>query len=75
MKTTFTEIEKEVVKLKHNVVYLKKVSNLLLGFKKMKSCEDFVNRFIQDGNITEDIVAVVLVENLKRYLLPRMKFG
>ena len=65
-KTTFTETEKEVVKLKHDVVSLEIVSNLLLEIKKMKSFEDFVNKFIQDGKNNEDIVAVVLVEKSEK---------
>ena len=50
----------EAVKLKHDVVSLEKVSHLLLEIMEMKSCEDFVNKFIQDGKITEYIVAVVV---------------
>ena len=54
------------MKLKHDVVSLEIVSNLLLEIKKMKSFEDFVNKFIQDGKNNEDIVAVVLVEKSEK---------
>ena len=62
-KTTFSEIEKEVVKLKHDVVSLEeKVGHLILEIEKIKSFKDTVSEVITDDNIDEDIVPVVLVE-------------
>ena len=66
-KTTFSEIEEEVVKLKHDVVSLEeKVGHLILEIEKIKSFKDTVSEVITDDNINEDIVPVVLVKHSEK---------
>ena len=63
----FSEIEKEVVKLQHEVVSLEeKVANLILEIEKIKSLKDTVSEVITDDTIKEDIVPVVLVKHYEK---------
>ena len=72
--TTFSEIEKEVVKLKHDVVSLEeKVGHLILEIEKIKSFKDTVSEVITDVTLMKILYQLFLLSILKRYLLPRMK--